>query len=63
MPNQSLARIMFGSSQEYSLAVVTHSHTALRTNLPNPEGSHSVPEPETIAQLLSKAWDRLFHKR
>jgi hypothetical protein len=62
MPNQSLARIMYGTSQEYSLAVASNARVPSQTNLSNPEESRSVQEPETIAELLSKAWARLYRK-
>jgi hypothetical protein len=61
MPSQSLARIMYGTSQEYSLAATNASVTP-RTNLSDRENSHTVREPETIAELISKGWARLFRK-
>ncbi|HTZ49619.1 MAG TPA: hypothetical protein VMH20_18655 [Verrucomicrobiae bacterium] len=62
MPVQSLARIMYGSSQEYSLAVATNAPVLPRTHLSSPEDTHSVREPESIADLLSKAWARIYPK-
>jgi len=61
MPSQSLARIMYGTSQEYSVAAVTTPLAPL-TNLSNHQRSSSAQEPETIAQLLHKAWASLFPK-
>lgn len=62
MPNQSLARIMYGTSQESSLVAAATTPPAPLTNLSNHEGSQSVREPETIAELLCKAWARLSRK-
>jgi len=63
MPSQSLARIMYGTRQEYSLAAAATTPLAPLTNLSGHQGSSSAPEPETIADLLSKAWASLFRKR
>lgn len=63
MRNPSLARIMYGTSQEYSVAAVA-STSALPpvTNLSARNDSHPVREPETLAELLRKAWANLSGK-
>jgi hypothetical protein len=58
MPSQSLARIMYGTNQQYSLAAVASTPLAPSTN----PSDHLGPRPETIAEVLSRAWARLVRK-
>lgn len=62
MRNQSLARIMYGSSQEYSLVAAASTPLAPLANLSDREDARSAQDPETIAELLSKAWAKLSRK-
>jgi hypothetical protein len=60
MPSQSLARIMYGTSREYSVAA--NPPLAPFANLSHRAGSRFVRELEAISELLHKVWASLSGK-
>ncbi len=65
MPNQSLARIMYGTSEDYHASTVTSASAfSAPSSQSAAENSHqSVVELESLVELLHKAWTNLSGKR
>lgn len=64
MTNLSLARIMYGTSQEYHAAAAhTHSLAPLMNQSSAEATNNSARAPETLGELLHRAWISLSGKR
>ncbi|MGB7731896.1 MAG: hypothetical protein WBL50_28025 [Candidatus Acidiferrum sp.] len=64
MTNLSLARIMYGTSQEYhSAGAHTHSLAPLMNQSSTEVANNSARAPETLGELLHRAWISLSGKR
>ncbi len=64
MTNLSLARIMYGTSQEYrSTGAQTHSLAPLMNQSSTEAADNSARAPETLGELLHRAWISLSSKR
>lgn len=64
MTNLSLARIMYGTSQEYhSTSAQTHSLAPLLNQSSTETADNSARTPETLGELLHRAWISLSGKR
>jgi hypothetical protein len=64
MTNLSLARIMYGTSQEYHATVAhTHSFAPLMNQSSTESTKSSSRAPETLGELLHRAWISLSGNR
>jgi hypothetical protein len=61
MPNQSLARIMYGTSEEYHASGDTNA-SILSTQSRAESTDKSAAEPETLGELLHRVWTNLSGK-
>jgi hypothetical protein len=61
MPSQSLARIMYGTSREY--AVSADKNVSTLSTLSEPESAEkNDAEPESLGELLLRAWTNFSRK-